>query len=95
MMEKVLKERYVNVSIVLVRIKMELLKIEWRKCKWFQLSMEYLGHIVCNGEVRPAPVQTPAPVPDIEVEDQDYVDLADVLKRKKKRSVFVLLQKQI
>ncbi|RNA06391.1 hypothetical protein BpHYR1_015163 [Brachionus plicatilis] len=27
----------------------------------------------------PAPVQTPAPIPDAEVEDKDYVDAADEL----------------
>ena len=50
-----IEEHYINVRTLLVRIKTALLKIEWRKCKCFQLSIEYLDHIVSSGEVRPAP----------------------------------------
>ena len=32
-----------------------MLKVEWKKCKWFKMSIQYLGHVIENGQVRPAP----------------------------------------
>ncbi|CAF0938986.1 unnamed protein product [Brachionus calyciflorus] len=57
-MEKALKgiinEHYVHVRTVLERIRLSVLSVNWEKCEWFVTTIEYLGHIISEGIVRPS-----------------------------------------
>lgn len=50
-----LEDHYLHVRTVLERIRAAALKIEWRKCFWFQTSIDYLGHVISFNCVRPSP----------------------------------------
>jgi hypothetical protein len=50
-----IEEHKVHVSLVLKRLREANLKIQWKKCKWGVAEVEYLGHVVGGGVVKPRP----------------------------------------
>ncbi|CAF0791950.1 unnamed protein product [Brachionus calyciflorus] len=51
---KTTQEHYVHVSTVFERIRLAVLSVNWEKCEWFVTTIEYLGHIISEGIVRPS-----------------------------------------
>jgi len=55
------------------------LLLNWRKCHFFQMKIEYLGHIIENGTVRPSEQKTNAvvrfPVPRCIRDVQSFLGL--------------------
>ena len=50
-----IEEHKVHVRLVLERLRDANLKIQWKKCKWGVAEVEYLGHVVGGGVVKPRP----------------------------------------
>ena len=67
MFGKTFDETLANLDCVMARLKQAGLKIKPSKCRWFQRSVKYLGHIVSGKGIECEPEKTgnekwPAPV---------------------------------
>ena len=48
-------EHVVHLRLVLLKLREHVLKIQWKKCRWGLSRIEYLGLMVDNGTISPAP----------------------------------------
>ena len=48
------EQHRIAVRMVLLRLRTDKLMLQWRKCHWVDTQIEYLGHVVQFGRVRPA-----------------------------------------
>jgi hypothetical protein len=49
-----MEQHYNDVSRALNLIRTAKLKLKWKKCEWCKLEIEYLGHVITNGQILPA-----------------------------------------